>query len=100
MFTKYLVLHHNALFLGWAKQQDLFYAASLNRDRTVVVFDFTRAIPESVKVSEVFSSIESIKNGVYFFGKYESLPVVTTPPHVICFSNMLPSFPGAFSNDR
>ena len=51
-------------------------------------------------INELFSSIESLKNGLLFSGKYESGQLVTPNPHVIIFSNWLPPNPRKLSRDR
>jgi hypothetical protein len=57
--------------------------------RKTYFVDFPRSLGTgSERISEIFSAIESIKNGWVtspMYGKYQSL--FMDPPHVICFSN-------------
>lgn len=57
--------------------------------RKTYFVDFPRSLGTgSERISEIFSAIESIKNGWVtspMYGKYQSL--FFDPPHVICFSN-------------
>jgi len=99
-YTKYQVFKQNAHVLSWDNQRDLFYARKANQRKRTVFFDFTRSTPKFVDPNEVFSTIETIKNGLMFSGKYESGDVITSIPHIICMSNFLPSNPGLLSQDR
>lgn len=56
-------------------------------------------MPKFVDTDELFSCIESIKNGLLFAAKYESIDVVTGKPHIVCLSNYLPVDPSAISLD-
>jgi hypothetical protein len=98
--TKYLIFKEKALMLGWAAQKDLFYARAQNTQFNTIIFDFTRSGPESANIYEIFSSIETIKNAALFTSKWESGHVITKTPHIICFSNFLPTQPKYLSSDR
>lgn len=56
-------------------------------------------IPRSNHGHISYSGIESIKNGLFYSGKYEGGTVLLKPLHLICFSNEPPSF-DELSNDR
>lgn len=99
-YAKYSVFKKNAHMLSWDNQKDLFYARKVNQHKTTVFFDFTRSVPDFVDQNELFSSIESIKNGLLFSAKYESTDVITAKPHIVIFSNILPTKPSAISIDR
>lgn len=99
-FAKYLVFHEEAQVLSWDLGRDPFYARKVQKHKRIVFFDFTRSCPKFVKFNDLFSSIEQIKNGMMFAGKYDSSDFTTAIPHVICFSNYLPPAPGAISIDR
>jgi hypothetical protein len=72
----------------------------MNKDKDIVFFDFTRSTPKFVDYNQLFSTIETIKNGLMFSGKYESNDVITAIPNVICMSNFLPPQPSLLSIDR
>lgn len=99
-YVKYHVFKQKAHVLSWDSQRDLFFARRSNKDKRIVFFDFTRSTPKFVDTNEIFSSIESIKNGLMFSAKYESNDVITAIPHVVCMSNYLPSDPSLLSTDR
>lgn len=50
------------------------------------IFGFPRTYEEFVS----YDAIESIKDGIFFSGKYESSMVMYNPPHVFIFANFLP----------
>lgn len=52
----------------------------------IYIFDFARTVENFVS----YEALETIKNGIYFSGKYESKTVVRNCPHVLVFSNFLP----------
>lgn len=65
------------------------------RKLRMAIFDFTRSLEQYVS----YEAIESIKNGIFFNGKYESKMVVFDPPHVVCFANFHPDT-NKLSSDR
>jgi len=101
-YAKYYVFKKSAQILSWAgsNQKNLFYARKINQHKPIIFFDFTRSIPYFVDQNELYSSIESIKNGLLFSAKYESGDVVIGKPHIVIFSNILPTNPSAISIDR
>lgn len=61
----------------------------------VCIFDYTRTSESFVS----YEAIESVKNGIFYSGKYESGMVLFNTPHIIIFSNFAPNF-GSLSKDR
>lgn len=53
---------------------------------TVIIFDFVRSVEEYVS----YDAIESVKNGIFFSGKYHPGMVMFNPPHVIILANFEP----------
>ena len=60
-----------------------------------VFFHFTRTIENHVS----YEAIESIKDGIFFSGKYEASMCMFNTPHVICFANFKPHI-DVLSKDR
>ena len=83
-FTKYLVVHHEAMALTNAKTSDIAYA--ITKGTKIVIFNFTRSSDGRIN----YAAIESIKDGLIFSAKYESRTKVFDSPHVVCFSNFDP----------
>ncbi|QGF19386.1 replication associated protein [Antarctic virus COCH21_111] len=82
-FAKYVCATRKALYVN-GKEGDILYAAAEKKVKIVIV---------DVKKSQSdvpYSAIESLKNGIFFSGKYESKDVLRNSPHVVVFSNRLP----------
>lgn len=95
-FAKHLCLTNKNIAYVNGKAEDIKYAISeMKRFPKVVIFDF----PKSRECSISYDAIESIKNGFYFNGKYESKQILGNCPHVICFANTRPN-EMALSKDR
>lgn len=62
---------------------------------TICVFDYTRSTEDFVS----YEALESVKNGIFFSGKYEPGMVSYEPPHVIIFANFSPQL-SKLSQDR
>jgi hypothetical protein len=63
-FVKFQCVNNNALLLNWDCPRDLLLVRSKFADRSTIFFDLTRTIPKSVDLNEIYSTIESIKNGL------------------------------------
>lgn len=91
-FMKYMGFHHNALCLGYAQNKDIINCVFNNMGRKIYMFDLTRAKPSDYSSNDLYSSIESIKNGHIFNGKFTTGVAYMNPPHVVCFANFEPDF--------
>lgn len=92
-FSKYLVTLYGAGYIS-GKSNDIKYYCAEN-DKRIYIFDFTRSMETYVS----YQSIEEIKNGIYFSGKYESKSIVRSCPHIIVFANFEPDL-DKLSKDR
>jgi hypothetical protein len=106
MLCKYIVLKNqgvssSAYYLGYGKAWDIKYELSRIKGEhpKLLIFDFTRTKPFAFDMTEIYSVIEEIKNGIYLSTKFESTMVITPIPHVFVFSNELPPYK-ALSSDR
>lgn len=87
-FCKYLIYHHNALYIDEAKKSDIM-STILKHDMDkcrIVLLDVPRA--NGNKIS--YKSLESIKNGVIYSGKYEGGYKLFNAPHIVVFANEEP----------
>jgi len=91
-FCKYMSFTHNALALGFADCGDILNLVSKFPGRKLYMFDLTRAKPRIYSTDDLYSTIESIKNGYFINTKYETAQVMMDIPHVWVFSNSLPDF--------
>lgn len=90
-FVLYCVDNLGAVRFNSGKESDI--AFSYNHEG-IVLFDFQRA-----KAHINYSTMEDLKNGHLFSGKYESTAKRFNPPHVIVFANTLPDL-ASMSLDR
>ena len=89
-FAKYLVAKCGATFLG-GKAADMQFAIAkafgeTGRTPEVVVMNFPRSMEGKIS----YQGLESIKDMLFFSGKYESQMIVGNSPHVIVFANWEP----------
>jgi len=79
------------------KANDMKYAVAewiQTKDLKVCLLNFTRTVEGHIS----YEGIESIKDGLFFSGKYESKQIIYDPPHVFCFSNFLPAIEALTKN--
>lgn len=91
-FAKHLCITRpeTTLFLG-GKGADIKYGVQQfvsdgERQLEIAMFHFTRSNEAFVS----YEALESIKDGIFFSGKYEAGMVVYDPPHVVVFANFEP----------
>lgn len=82
----------DAFYCTGGKHTDVFHAYG---GQSIAIFDFPRDSEEFV----CYGVIEALKNGIFFSPKYTSEVKRFDIPHVLIFSNFLPSF-DKFSEDR
>lgn len=89
-FCKHLCMKHNqeCLYLS-GKGNDIKYAVKEfieNNNLKIALFDYSRTQENYIS----YQSIEEIKNGIFFSGKYEGKMCIFNNPHIICFANYPP----------
>lgn len=99
VFCKYIVYKYEALCLS-GKANDCKYAIIKYFEKNgyypeIILFDIPRSNMEYVN----YEGLESIKNGLFFCGKYESQQVIMNCPHVFIFANQEPDT-SKMSSDR
>lgn len=99
ILSAHLVDHRGAIMVGGRRSDALCAVATFVKTKghgpRMVIFDIPRANHAGVS----YAAIESIKNGLFFSGKYESGMVRFNRPHIAVFSNY-PPVPGDLSHDR
>lgn len=81
-FCLHCILRHNAVVYDSGKKDILF----AHKRQKVVFFDLSRTVEGFVS----YDSIEQLKKGFCFSGKYESGMKVYPKPHIIVFANFPP----------
>lgn len=97
VLAKYLVHVHKALYVS-GRALDIKHACMKHlesNELNIVIFDFPRTVEEHVS----YDAIESVKNGIFFSGKYDSGMACFNSPHVIIFANFKPD-ESKLSDDR
>jgi len=82
-FAIHLILTRNAIMLG-GKKADIMHA--MNNKYKIVVINASRTTENFIS----YDSIETLKDGACFSGKYESQMKLWNPPHVLVFANFAP----------
>lgn len=85
-FAKHLAISYGAYIVQGAGK-DILHGVSKTKSK-VIVLDIPRCSEGHVS----YQAIESIKNGMFFSGKYESQMVLRGASHVIIFSNQEPDY--------
>ncbi|UOF81474.1 rep protein [Circoviridae sp.] len=83
--AKYLAITRKALYVS-GKSNDIKYAVSEAEHKDIIILDVPRCNQDYIS----YEAIESVKNGIFFCGKYESKQVIFNSPHLIVFSNEKP----------
>jgi len=82
-------MNHNAILVS-GKASDIKYAIG-NWVEEKVVLTYAYSILQKTQEEFVsYEAIESIKDGIFFGGKYESKMVMFNSPHIIVFANFKP----------
>lgn len=96
--SKHICLNHNGIVLS-GKAADIKAGVASHiekyKELEVAIFHFVRSNEQYVS----YDALESIKDGIFYSGKYESSMCIFNSPHVICFANFPPDR-GALSIDR
>lgn len=101
--AKYLIVkpEYNAVYMN-GKGADIkffltthFAKQDTNKDNLICIWDLSRTSEDFIP----YGSIEALKNGLFFSGKYESTMAVFNSPHVVVFANYPPD-QDKLSSDR
>jgi len=95
---KHICINHNAIVVS-GKSTDIYCGIAdvleKKKEIDIVLFNIVRCKEQYIS----YEAIESIKDGMFFSGKYESGMKLFNPPHIICFANFRPNV-DALSGDR
>lgn len=89
-FAKTLVFRHNAVGLSYGHSTDILNLVSKMPNRRIYIWNLTRAKPANLSELDLYSAMESVKDGFFVNLKYETRQVCMNPPHVIVMANHLP----------
>ncbi len=97
--AKHICMNYNAIYLG-GKGADIKYGVSQYISKhpeglDICIFGFPRSLEDYVS----YQSLEEIKDGFFFSGKYEGGMCMYNTPHVIVMANFQPNT-SKLSSDR
>ncbi len=98
-FLKFLCWKENAVGLAYAHSADALNLVSKMPDRPIYAWNLTRSKPAQLSELDLYSAMESVKDGYFINTKYETKMVLMCRPHVVVFANHLPKF-AQMSADR
>lgn len=97
--AKYICATYNAIVVSGkssdCKNAILQYFNCKKKYPDIIIFDIPRCNQNHIS----YEALESIKNGLFYSGKYEGGMCIFNCPHVICFANEEPDIP-VLSQDR
>lgn len=97
--AKYLYHTLGIPILPYAKASDLVNFVYEHCGKLAYFFDLNRTKPTDFTSNDIYSTLETIKNGMIFNGKYKTGIKMMDPPHVWVFANFCPNVQ-KLTNDR
>lgn len=99
-FRKYMGWHHKAECLNYDTANNLLYqVVQSNSPMHIFIVNLTRSKPAQLSAHDLYSALETIKDGHVQSNKYTGGTKWFAPPHIIVFSNEEPDYK-AMSPDR
>lgn len=100
-FARYLAFKapERVMYGGYGAAKDILFAIESFGKPSIIMLDLTRTAPSDLAVSELYSALESAKNGTFLSVKYSSRMHVQAPPHLVVFANHRPDL-SALSGGR
>lgn len=89
-FLKFLVYKENAVGLGYGHSTDVLNLVSKLQGHSIYAWNLTRAKPANLSELDLYSAMESVKDGYFINLKYETKMVLMSRPHVVVFANHFP----------
>lgn len=99
VLTDYITKYHGAEDFSWNDTRHILYAVVEAGPKPCYIFDMTRSKPKESGLDDIFSALESIKNGRVRSSMYKNQKMEMAPPHVLVFANFAPP-KEKLSNDR
>lgn len=90
--AKFMTYHHGVPLFTYAKAWDLLKIASEMPNRKMYMLNLSKSKPSDVGMNELYSAIESIKDGHFMSTKGTNVKtVIMKPCHFVVFANQLPN---------
>lgn len=97
--VKYMVYHKLAEDFTFDTATNLRYQIVEAGARTAYLIDLPRNKPKLISMSDLYNTLEDVKNGKVRSGKYQTGKLLMDPPHVWVFTNV-PLDKNSMSQDR
>ena len=91
-FAKTLCFRHDAVGLGYGNSTDVLNLVSKFVGKRIYCWNLTRAKPANLSELDLYSAMESVKDGFFINLKYETAQVLMDPPHVLVMANHVPKY--------
>jgi len=98
-FRKWASMNLNAVCIDYDTTSNIRMHAINGGIRKVYIVNLTRAKPKDIGSGDLYSALESIKDGHVISGKYKGNELLMMPPHVVVFANDKPA-DGMWTHDR
>lgn len=89
-YCKTLCYKHDAVGLAYGHSTDVLNLVSKMSGKRIYIWNLTRAKPANLSELDLYSAMESVKDGFFINLKYETKQVLMDPPHVVVMANHLP----------
>lgn len=89
-FIKYLVYKKDAVGLAYGHSTDVLNLVSKLDNKRIYAWNLTRSKPANLSELDLYSAMESVKDGFFINLKYETKQVLMNPPHVMVCANHKP----------
>lgn len=96
---KFLAYHLKALYMSWGPTKDILSLVAESDKTGRYIFNLSRTKPATFASDDLYSALESIKDGAFLNTKYKTSSVLMKPPHVVVFANQAPD-KAKMSSDR
>lgn len=91
-FCKWLCYKMDAVGLSYGHSTDVLNLVSKFQGKYIYCWNLTRAKPANLSELDLYSAMESVKDGFFINLKYETAQVLMDCPHVVVFANHIPRF--------
>lgn len=93
--AKYMSFHYGVPVFTFAKAWDLLKVCAEFPNKRMYILNLTKSKPNDIGMSELYTAIESIKDGMFLTSKGSGVrTVLMNKPHFIVFANQLPNMRG------
>ncbi len=90
-FVKTMAFKHDCLSLGYGNAGDILNLVSKFQNKRMYIWNLTRTKPAQISALDLYTAMESVKDGLFNNTKYETAQVLMNPPHIVVMANHVPN---------